>query len=104
MKALMDRVYDARFAEAGTTAQHIAKCLMHSESGGNPGAISSTGDYGGPQMNYVAHHSSHPDWYQPGRGFNYLIFDPWKGASEMFAMSGGGRSWLPWRATIGGCS
>lgn len=104
MKHLMDRIYSKRFSSAGSYAQAIAKCLMHSESGANPGAISSTGDFGGPQMNYVAHHGSHPDWFQPGRGFKYLIFDPWLGASEMWAMSSGGRSWSPWASTIGGCS
>lgn len=103
MKELMRQVYSARFASEGPYIQGIAVCLMTSESGGNPGAISSTGDYGGLQANYIAHHTSHPEWYQAGRGFKYLIFDPWYGASEMWAMSSRGHSWSPWAATIGGC-
>lgn len=102
MKALMDRVYEARFRPAGAYAVTMAKCLMHRESQGNPGAISRTGDYGGPQFNYLAHHSSHPEWFSPRFGFRYAVFDPWYGALQMWSLSHGGTSWSPWM-TLSGC-
>lgn len=101
MKALMVRVYQERFRESGPAAQRTAICLMQDESGGNPGAISVTEDFGGPQMNKAAHGRTHPSWYQPGRGFSYLIFDPWYGASMMWAMSKGGTDWTQWTGTYG---
>jgi hypothetical protein len=98
MKKLMRQVYRARFKSRGS---ETAVCLMMAESGGNPGAVSSGGDHGGPQMNRSAHGRAHPEWWRPGRGFRYLIFDPWYGASEMWAMSGGGRWWTAWTGTYG---
>lgn len=101
MQDLMARLYEARFASSGGYAQRTAVCLMKAESGGNPGAISSTGDYGGLQANKQAHGAKHPEWYLPGRGFAYLIFDPGYGAGQMWAMSQGGTSWTSWTGTFG---
>lgn len=101
MKQLMERVYVSRFADTGAYAQRVAVCVMKAESGGNPGAISGTDDYSGSQFNYDAHHNQHPEWYRPGRGFRYLIFDPWLSASQMWAMSKRGTDWTPWRTRYG---
>lgn len=101
MKALMRSVYMERFAPAGQQAQRIAVCLMMAESQGNPGAVSSGGDHGGPQVNKPTWSRLHPDWFAPGRGFRVLLFDPDFGAGIMWTMSRHGTSWSPWTGTWG---
>lgn len=101
MKLLMVKVYEARFASAGPWAQRTAVCLMEAESGANPGAVSHTNDYGGPQINYSAHHVELASYFRPARGFTALIFDPAFGAGAMWAMSRAGTSWRSWTGTYG---
>jgi len=101
MQALSRRVVIARFAPAGVTAVARATCIVGAESGFNPGAISSTGDYGLLQANKVAHEPDFPWWWRPARGFRYLIFDPVYAAGAMWAMSARGTNWSAWTGTWG---
>lgn len=101
MQQLARRLVITRFADSGPGAVQTALCIVGHESGFNPGAISSTGDYGLPQMNYVAHHGDHSEWWAPARGFRYLIFDPVYAVGAMWAMSARGRDWSAWTGTYG---
>lgn len=105
MKSLVIQVIRARWAgdRGGTQGLVTSICTTWRESGFNPGAISSTGDWSQSQFNYVAHHWQHPDWWQPGRGFKYLIQDPWKSSSEMLAMSQSGTNFTAWRGGLTSC-
>ena len=101
MQSLVRQLVAARFAPAGAGAVSTATCLVIAESGLNPGAISRTGDYGIPQMNRRTWESVYPEWWQPARGFRYLIFDPVFAVSAMWSMSRHGTDWHPWTGTWG---
>lgn len=68
--------------------QVYATCIALAESGGDPEAISPTGDYGLWQINHV--HSADPINQWP------YILEPDVNARYAIAISGNGQNWAPW--------
>lgn len=101
MKRVARRVIRLRFAPAGERAADTAVCIVGAESGFNPAAVSATGDYGLPQVNYVAHHDSHPEWWLRRGPFRIRLFDPVYAAGVMWSMSSAGTDWSAWTGTYG---
>lgn len=64
-----------------------AVAIALAESGGQPGAVSSTGDYGLWQINHQAH---------PGYSTSRLLSDSTYNAAAMAAISKGGTDWSAW--------
>lgn len=88
MRRLSRELVAARFRPAGPAAVRIAVCVVGRESGFNPGARSTTGDHGLPQINYSAHRDT-VDWQR--------IYDPVYALDVMWTISRGGTSWTPWQ-------
>jgi hypothetical protein len=68
-------------------AERWALCVVDRESGFNPGAVSSTGDHGLPQIHRTAHR-----WVDTRR----IVVDPVYGVSVFVALSDHGRNRGPW--------
>lgn len=96
MKALVVELILARFRPQGAAVQRLALCVARGESGFNPGAISSTSDYGVFQINKPTWQHTY-DWSR--------ILDPVYNIGVGWAMSRRGASWGPWTVyTNGSCS
>lgn len=95
MKQLVTELILARFRPQGAAVQRLALCIANGESGLNPGAISSTSDYGVFQIN-------RPSW---GRTYDWSrILDPVYNIGVGWAMSQRGSNWHPWVVyTNGSC-
>jgi len=72
--------------------QIIAVAIGLAESGGNPIAVSPTGDYGLWQINKEAH----PQYSQD------FVFDPAGNAQAAYEISGKGSTWTPWTTYTSG--
>jgi len=69
-------------------AERWALCVLERESGGNPGAISRTGDYGLPQINRASH---------PWVDYRRILVDPPYAIDVMVTLSDGGAHRSPWK-------
>lgn len=95
MKSLVTELILARFKPQGSAVQRLALCIANGESGLNPGAISSTSDYGVFQINKPSWEHTY-DWTR--------ILDPVYNIGVGWAMSRRGSSWYPWVVyTNGSC-
>lgn len=102
MKRLSARLIEIWFRPAGYAAVEKALCISQREAGFNPGAISSSGDYGLPQANFAAHHDTYD--FGPSRfsahaiaaPANSRLLDPVYGVAVFWRLSDHGTDWHPW--------
>lgn len=80
-ESMLERLWVAEGGSAGE--EGVAACIAEHESGGNPGAVSPTDDYGLWQINAV---NASPS----------LMLNPEANAREAISLSRDGTNWSPW--------
>lgn len=95
LKALTAELIRRRFRAAGWGAVARALCIARRESGLNPGAVSSTQDYGVSQIHVAAH---------PEYSAYRLTRDPVYSVNAFWRLSNHGRDWSPWNGGRYACA